>query len=81
MKKYEGDLLFGTMLAFFGLMLAYVIQISLIVAWIIIIAGKLIVIFSVMEYVDTKRAIKGYDLTKDSKFRKYTRKIRRKYRY
>jgi hypothetical protein len=81
MKKCECDLLFGTVLAFFGLMLAYVIQISLIVAWIIIIAGKLIVILSVMEYVDTKRAIKGYDLTKDNKIRKYARKIRRKYRY
>ncbi|RLG10816.1 hypothetical protein DRN73_06895 [Candidatus Pacearchaeota archaeon] len=77
MKKYEFNLLIGTVLTLFGIILLCKIKINSFLSWMIIIIGKIIVIFSVMEYIDYKRMIKGEDLNKDNKFKKIIRKLRR----
>ncbi len=81
MKKYERDLIFGTFLTFMGVLVLYALQISIFFGWFIVITGKLIILFSVMEYVDYKRALRGEDLAKDNKVKKYIRKkvLRKRY--
>ncbi len=78
MKKYEKDLLMGTFITLVGIILLVVIQFNFILSWIIMIGGKIIVIFSVMEYADYRRAIKGIDLESDNKLQKVVRKLRKK---
>ena len=79
MKKYEKYLLIGTILTFFGVFLIYKIGFNVFFGWSIIILGKLIIILSIMEYVDYKRAFRGEDLGQDPKYKKMIRKIRKKY--
>lgn len=81
MKKHEIDLLIGTSLAFVGVLLLYWVRINIIFGWIVILIGKLIIFISAMEYVDYRRAIRGEDLTKDNKVKKYIRKkvLRKRY--
>ena len=79
MKKYERHLLIGTLLTFIGIFFIYRIKLLIILGWGVLIFGKLIIILSVMEYVDYKRAFRGEDLSQDSRFRKTVRKIRRRY--
>ena len=78
MKKYEKDLLIGTCLTLFGIILLLVIQFNMVLSWSVMIVGKIIVILSAMEYVDYRRAVKGVDLNGDNQFRKAVRKLRRK---
>jgi len=78
MKKYEFDLFIGMFLTLFGVILLCKIMLSSILSWIVIIIGKLIILLSIMEYIDCKRMIRGEDLSKDNKFKKIIRKIREK---
>ncbi|HJX50849.1 MAG TPA: hypothetical protein VJ438_05310 [Candidatus Nanoarchaeia archaeon] len=78
MRKYEKDLLIGTILTFVGVIFLLGFRFSLILSWTVIIIGKLIVIFSIMEYIDRRRAFRGEDLSSDNKFRKIIRKARKK---
>lgn len=77
MKKYEKDLLFGTFMTLAGVMFLVWMKIYFLLCLGIIIIGKLIVIFSIMEYIDCNRAFKGEDLGSDSKFNKIIRKVRK----
>ena len=79
MKKYERYLLIGTLICFIGVFLMYRLGFNLLFGWGIIILGKIIIILSVMEYVDYKRAFKGEDLSQDPRYKKMLRKIRKKY--
>ncbi len=79
MKKYERYLLIGTIIALMGIFLVYRIRFNVLVGWSIIIFGKILIILSVMEYVDYKRAFRGEDLSQDPKYKKAIRKIRKKY--
>jgi hypothetical protein len=79
MKRYEKYLLIGTFLAFIGVFLVYRLDFNVFVGWSIIIFGKILIIFSVMEYVDYKRAFRGEDLSQDPKYKRVIRKIRKKY--
>jgi hypothetical protein len=79
MKKYEKYLLIGTLLTFFGIFLIYEIEFNLFFGWSVVILGKLIIILSIMEYVDYKRAFRGEDLSQDPNYKKMIRRIRRKY--
>lgn len=79
MKKYERYLLIGTIITFIGIFIAYKIKFNLFVGWGVIIFGKILIIFSIMEYVDYKRAFRGEDLNQDPKFKQMLRKIRKKY--
>lgn len=81
MKKYETDLLVGTGIAFLGVLLLYWVRINIIFGWVVIAIGKLIILISAMEYIDYRRAIRGEDLTKDNKIKKYIRKKVLKKRY
>ena len=78
MKKYEADLLFGTSLTLIGIILLTAIKFNSVIGWLIIIIGKIVIIISVMEYIDYKRLLKGEDLSKDNQIKKYIRKIRKK---
>ena len=79
MKKYEMHLLIGTLFTFIGVYLIYKLHMMVYLGWFVMIFGKLIIIFSVMEYVDYKRAFRGEDLEQDPKYRKAIRKFRKKY--
>lgn len=79
MKRYEKHLLIGTVLAFIGIFIVYKIRFSPVIGWSILVFGKILIILSVMEYVDYKRAFRGEDLSQDSRYKKAIRKIRRKY--
>ena len=79
MKRYEKHLLIGTIIGFIGIFLTYKLGLNLFFGWGIIIFGKLLIILSVMEYVDYKRAFRGEDLTQDSNYKKMIRRIRKKY--
>jgi hypothetical protein len=81
MKKYEGDIIFGTFLTLIGVLVIYQMGLGILLGIIIILIGKLIIVTGIMEHSDRKRALKGEDLSKDGKFRKKFRRIRRKYRY
>lgn len=78
MKKYETDLLFGTFVTLIGYILLIGLSFVAFLSWMVIIIGKVIVFFSIGEYVDYKRAVRGEDLEKDHFIRKEIRKIRRK---
>jgi len=78
MKKYEADLLSGTFLTLIGIVLLLVIRFSAALSWLIIIIGKIVIIISIMEYVDYRRMMRGEDLSRDNQFRKYMRQIRKK---
>ena len=78
MKKYEGDILFGTFLTLLGVCVLYSLGWNLILGWGVILIGKAMIILGATEYSDKRRAIRGYDLSKDSKLRKKFRKLRRK---
>lgn len=78
MRKYEKDLIFGTLMTLAGVFFLVYLRFGMILSWSVIIIGKLIVILSVMEYVDRIRAIKGEDLGSDNQFKKVIRKIRKK---
>ena len=78
MKKYERYLLIGTLITFIGVYITYRIKFNLYFGWGIIIFGKILIILSVMEYVDYKRAFRGEDLSQDPKYKKMLRKIRKK---
>ena len=75
MKKYEKHLLIGTVLTFFGVLLIYKLQLWKFLGWFVMIFGKLIIILSVMEYVDYKRAFRGEDLSQDPVYKKAGGKI------
>ena len=80
MRKYEKDLLIGTIFTLIGVIfLAW--KFNLWFSWLVIVIGKVIIILSVMEYVDYRRSWRGEDLTKDNQVKKTLRKVRRKYRY
>jgi hypothetical protein len=81
MKKYEGDIIFGTFLTLIGVLVIYQMGLGILLGISIILVGKLIIIAGVMEHSDRKRALNGEDLHKDGKFKKKFRKFRRKYRY
>jgi len=81
MKKHENYLLIGTLISFIGIFLIYKLGFNLFIGWGIIIFGKIIIILSVMEYVDYKRAFRGEDLTQDPNYKKVIRKIRKKSLY
>lgn len=76
MRRYEKNLLIGTVMTLIGVVLLVSIRFNFWISWLIIIAGKIIVILSVMEYVDYTRAVKGEDLNSDNQFRKIIRKVR-----
>ena len=77
MKKYEKCLLIGTFLTFLGIFILYKIRWSLFIGWGIVIMGKLIILISILEYVDYRRAFRGEDLSQDPKFKKMLRKLRK----
>jgi hypothetical protein len=79
MKKYEKYLLIGTLLTLFGIIFVYKLHLNDILGWSIIIFGKLIIILSIMEYVDYRRSFRGEDLTQDPLYTKYIRRLRKKY--
>ena len=79
MKKYEKYLLVGTLICLVGIFLIYEMGFNVFFGWGIIILGKLIIILSIMEYVDYKRAFRGEDLSQDPRYKKMIRKIRKKY--
>ena len=78
MKKYEADLLSGTVLTLIGIILLLVIGFNAVASWLVIIIGKVIIIISVMEYVDYRRMLRGEDLSRDNKIKKYIRTIRKR---
>lgn len=78
MKKYEKDLLIGTFITLVGIYLLVVIGLHWFISWSIMAFGKLIVIFSAMEYVDYCREYRGEDLSNDNQIKKMIRKLRRK---
>jgi len=77
MKKHQKDLLSGTVMTLIGVVFLFWMKFHFLLCLAIIIIGKLIVIFSMMEYIDYDRAIKGEDLNSDNKFRKIMRKVRK----
>ena len=79
MKKYEKYLLIGTFMTLMGVFILYEIRWSFILGWGVVIIGKILVILSIMEYVDYKRAFRGEDLNQDPKFKKMIRKFRKRY--
>lgn len=79
LKKYEKHLLVGTFLTFLGILGLYKFGVLEIMCWVVIIFGKLLVILSILEYRDYKRAFRGEDLSKDHKIKKFIRRVRRKY--
>ncbi len=78
MKKFEKDMLFGTVMTLAGVVFLVWMKIYFLLCLGIIIIGKLIVIFSIMEYIDYNRAFKGEDLDSDNKLNKIIRKVRKK---
>ena len=81
MRKYESDLIVGTVITFIGYLMLIWIHFTVFLSWIIIFIGKLVIVISIMGYSDRKRALRGENLTKDKPWKKKLRKIRRKYRY
>ena len=81
MKKYEKDLIIGTLITLAGIMLLVVIGFNMWLSWTVMIIGKFIVIVSCMEYIDYTRRWRGEDLSNDNQFRKIIRKIRKKRYY
>ena len=79
MKRYEKHLLIGTVLTFFGVYALYKFQIEKVFSWGVIIFGKLIILLSIMEYIDYRRAFRGEDLEQDGILTKTLRKLRKKY--
>ena len=77
LHKYEKDLLIGTIITLFGVVFLFVMNLHWIICWMIIIVGKIIIIFSVMEYVDYRRSWRGEDLSTDNQFKKMIREIRK----
>ena len=80
LRKYEKDLLIGTIFTLVGVIFL-TWRFHLWFSWFVIVVGKIIIIFSVMEYVDYRRRWRGEDLSKDNSLRKTIRKVRKKYRY
>jgi len=81
MKKYEKDLIIGTLITLGGILLLVAIGFNWLLSWSIMIVGKVIVIISCMEYIDYSRKWRGEDLSNDNQFRKIIRKVRRKRYY
>lgn len=79
MKRYERHLLIGTTLGLIGVILIYKLNIGVFFGWFVLVFGKLIILLSIMEYVDYKRAFRGEDLTQDYKYKRMIRKVRKKY--
>ena len=79
MKRYEKHLLIGTIFTFMGIFIIYKIGILVILGWSILLFGKVLIILSLAEYVDYKRAFRGEDLSQDPKYKKMLRQIRKKY--
>ncbi len=78
MRRYESDLVLGTILTFIGYIMFVGAVAANFVSWLLIIVGKLIIFLSIMGYVDRKRSLKGEDLSKDKSWKKKLRKITRK---
>jgi len=81
MKKYEKDLIIGTLITLGGILLLVVVGFNLWLSWGILVIGKIIVIISCMEYVDYTRKWRGEDLNADNQIRKIIRKVRKKRYY
>lgn len=79
MKNYHKILFFGLFLNFIGCLMVFVYSFAIILGWVIFIAGKVLILASVLEYVDYRRAFVGEDLSKDHKIKKKLRRIRKKY--
>ena len=80
MKKYELDLLTGTLLTLIGTILVLA-KFVLFVSFLVLIIGKVVIFISIMEYIDYKRAFRGEDITKDNMVRKIIRKKVQRKRY
>ena len=78
MKKYEQQVLVGTILTLMGYLLWTWKGFNALASWTIIIIGKALIFFSILEYVDQKRAFRGENLNKDSAWKKKVRKLRQK---
>lgn len=79
LKRYEKHLLIGTIITFLGVFALCKIKMDAVLSWIVIISGKILILLSIMEYIDYRRAFRGEDLTKDGKLTQMIRKARKKY--
>ena len=79
MKRYEKHLLIGTILTFLGVLALNKLNLEEVFSWGVIIFGKLIILLSIMEYLDYRREFRGEDLSQDSKLTQIIRKLRKKY--
>lgn len=59
MKKYERDLIFGTIITAVGYLLLVWANFVTFACWTVIILGKLIILISIRDYVIYKKAVRG----------------------
>jgi len=69
-KKCEKKLLVGTFLTLTGILLFFWLKFNLIISWAFIIYGKILVIFSVRDYIRYKKLVKGVDSNKKHNLKK-----------